>query len=182
MADSGNKLYGLMAEFTTVDEIMHAAEAVRDAGYQNWDCHTPFPVHGLNEAMGLKDTKLPLLVFGAGFTGAMAGLLMQYWMNAVDYPIVISGKPLFSLPANIPVIFELTILFSALTAFGGMIAMNKLPRHSHPLFSSERFRRVTDDRFFVVIEAEDPKFDEASTRSFLESLGGLGIERVEEED
>ena len=181
MADSGSKLWGLMAEFSTVDEIMQAAEAVRDAGYEKWDCHTPFPVHGLNGAMGLKETKLPLFVFGAGFTGALAGLAMQYWMNAVDYPIVISGKPLFPLPANIPVIFELTILFAALTAFGGMIALNRLPRHSNPLFTSERFRRVTDDRFFVVIEADDPKFDESAATRLLESLGGLGIERVEEE-
>lgn len=179
MADT-TKVWGLMTEFGDVTTLIHAAEKVRDAGYRHWDCHTPFPVHGLNGAMGLHDTKLPWLVFGAGFTGAMTGLVMQWWMNAIDYPIIISGKPMWSLPANIPVIFELTILFSALTAFGGMIALNGLPWHSHPLLRKDSFRRATDDRFYITIEATDPSFDIEGTRAFLASLGGTPVETVEE--
>ncbi|MDM7914351.1 MAG: DUF3341 domain-containing protein [Candidatus Eisenbacteria bacterium] len=108
-------------------------------------------------------------------------LLMQWWMNAVDYPLNISGKPLFSLPANIPVMFELTVLFSALGSFLGMLAFNFLPEYAHPLFRSERFRRATQDRFFISVEARDPKYDEARVRDFLECLGSVQVERIEEE-
>jgi hypothetical protein len=178
-AAAAPQLAGLMTSFETVDEIITAAEIVRDAGYERWDCHTPFPVHGLNEAMGLRLSPLPWVVFLAGLAGAAAGLFMQYWMNAVDYPLLISGKPLFSVPANIPITFEVTILFAAISAFAGMIAFNGLPRHHNPLFAHESFRRVTDDRFFLVIEARDPQFDEARTRELLESLHGTPVERVE---
>jgi hypothetical protein len=177
---AGGKTWGLLAEFTTVEELLAAARECRNAGLHHWDAHTPFPVHGLNDAMGLKQTKLPLFVLGGGLTGGSLALLMQWWMNAHDYPLVISGKPLFSLPANIPVVFELTILFSALCAFLGMLAFNLLPEYSHPLFSSEAFRRVTQDRFFISIEARDPKFDVERVREFLRSLGSTHVELVEE--
>lgn len=173
--------WGLLAEFGDVQSLFHAVEQCRDAGYRRWDVHTPFPVHGMNNAMGLKYTKLPMLVLGGGLTGLGLALLMQWWMNAVDYPLMISGKPLFSLPANIPVIFELTVLFSALTTFIGMLALNALPQYHHPLFRSERFRRATQDRFFISIEGADPKFDEARVTSFLQGLGSLQVERIEEE-
>lgn len=178
-----NKVWGLLVEFDNVDDLVHAAHKVRDEGYSRWDCHTPFPVHGLNDAMGLKLTALPIFVFGAGATGAVIGLVMQWWMNAIDYPIIISGKPMFSLPANIPIIFELTILLAALTAFAGMLALNGLPQHSHPLFTVERFSRVTNDRFFIVIESKDPIFHPVRTREFLDSLEGKldEVEAVEQE-
>lgn len=174
------KLYGYLVEFDDVNQLREAAEKVRDAGYSKWDCHSPFPIHGMDDAMGVKPTILPWLVLGAGTTGAIVGTLMQWWMNAVDYPIIVSGKPMFSLPANIPVIFELTILFSALTAVGGLMAINGFPQLYHPLFSSERFARVTNDKFFLVVEAQDPKFDPTQTRQLLETLEGGTIEQVED--
>lgn len=176
----GNPLYGLLAEFANVEDLIAGAERVRDAGYTKWDAHAPFPVHGLDDAMGIRPTKLPFLVFGAGVVGAGAGLGLQWWMNAVDYPLVISGKPLFGLPANIPVLFELTILFAALAAFVGMLAFNNLPLWYHSLFKSDRFRRATNDRFFISIEARDPRFDPAAARALLESLRGATVEEVEE--
>lgn len=174
------KLYGILVEFEDVDDLRTAAETVRDAGYTKWDCHSPFPIHGMDGAMGIQPTVLPWMVLGAGATGGTIALLMQWWMNAVDYPTIISGKPFFSLPANIPIIFELTILLSALTAVGGLFALNGLPMHYHPLFSNERFARVTDDRFFLVIEAADPKFDLEQTRQLLDSFGGTAVETVED--
>lgn len=174
--------WGLLAEFGDVQALFHAAEEFRDAGYRRWDVHTPFPVHGMNNAMGIKYTKLPLLVLGGALSGLSLALLMQWWMNAVDYPLLISGKPLFSLPANIPVMFELTILFSALCTFIGMLATNGLPRYHHPLFRSEPFRRATQDRFFISVEASDPKFDEIRVREFLQKLGCTQVERIEEEE
>ena len=174
-----SELYGFAVEFDTVDTLLAACERVRDAGFNRWDAYTPFPVHGLNNAMGIRHTRLPLLVLGGGLTGAGLGLLMQWWMNAYDYKFIISGKPFFSLPANIPITFELTILLSAICAFVGMIVFNGLPRFHHPIFHSRLFRKVTTDRFLICIEASDPKFEEPETLAFMESLGGSPIERVE---
>lgn len=176
----GRTLHGLMVEFDSVDALLHGAKRVRDAGYTDWDAYSPFPVHGLDQAMGMKRTRLPLLVFMCGFAGAVTGLILQWWTNAVDYPFIVSGKPLFSLPANIPVIFELTILFAAFGAFFGMIVFNGLPALYHALFTSRRFRRATSDRFFICIEATDPGFDAAATRKLLDSIGGTNIEEVED--
>jgi len=174
-------LYGYIVEFKDVDPFLDAVEKVRDAGFTRFDAHTPFVVHGLDDAMGIRPTILPYLVFGGGLTGTLAGIALQWWTNAHDYPFLISGKPYFSLPANIPIAFEMTILFAALTSLIGMLALNGLPRHNHPLFTSRRFRRVTNDRFFISVEADDPRFDERATPEFLSSLGGLAVERVEEE-
>jgi len=174
------RLWGMLTEFDQVADAVHAAEKVRDAGYQRWDTHTPFPIHGLSDAMGMRDTILPWIVLVFATTGAVLGLGMQYWMNAVDYPLIIAGKPLFSLPANIPIVFESTVLLAALSAFIGMLVLNGLPRWYHPLLRNERFRRVTNDRFFIVIEASDPLFHPERTREFLESLGGLAVEELED--
>ena len=173
-------IYGLLAEFPTPDALLSASAAVRDAGFRDWDAHAPFPVHGLNEAMGLKPTRLPWVVLGAGTTGAVAGLLLQWWTNAFDYPYKISGKPFWSVPANIPVTFELTILLSAIAAFVGMLAFNGLPRFHHPLFSRSSFARATADRFFISIEASDPRFDAGRTEAFLRGLHAVSVERVED--
>jgi hypothetical protein len=174
------RLYGLLAEFRTVPEILHASEAMRDAGYKRWDAHTPFPVHGLNDAMGIRMTRLPLAVLACGLTGGSLAMLMQWWMNAHDYQYQISGKPLFSVPANIPVLFEVTVLLSAVGAFISMLAMNGLPQHHHPLLKTERFLRASQDRFFITVEATDPKFDLERLRAMLERLGSTHIEQVEE--
>lgn len=170
----------VLGEFETPEALMSAAERVRAAGYIHWDCYTPYPVHGLDDKMGVKPTALPWVVLGGGFTGFLTGLLMQWWMNAIDYPLVISGKPLWSVPANIPVMFELTILFSAFGAFLGMLAMNGLPRFHRPHFKSERFRRATDDRFFIGIEARDRSFDRTKSGELLRSLGATHVELIEE--
>jgi len=172
--------WGLVAEFANPDELTRAAARVRDAGYVNWDAYTPFPVHGLDDAMGVRPTRLPWLVLGAGIAGCGGGVLMQWWMNAVDYKLIISGKPFFSLPAFIPVAFELTILLASIVAFVGMLALNGLPRFNHPLLRNERFRRATVDRFFISVEAADPKFDPEKTAAFLKSLGGVHVEPVED--
>ena len=174
------RLWGLLAEFANVADLLAAAEQVRDAGFHKWDAHAPFPVHGLNDAMGIKHSRLPLVVLGSGVTGACLSLLMQWWMNAHDYPYLISGKPLFSLPSSIPVFFELTVLFAAIGAFVGMLAMNALPEHHHPLLRNENFRRATQDRLFISIEAADPKFEAGPVQEFLECLGSTRVERVEE--
>ena len=177
--DSG-RLYGYLVGFDKVDELLVGAAKVRDAGYTRWDAHTPFVIHGLDAAMGIKKTILPYIVFGAGLTGTLAGILLQWWTNAVDYPFLISGKPLFSLPANIPVAFETTILFAAISTLIGMLALNGLPQLTHPLFSNRSFKRVTDDRFFISIEARDPLFDPETTRELLESVSGQPVEEIED--
>lgn len=172
-------LYGVMVEFDSASALVEAVRKTRDQGFKRWDVHTPFPIHGMDEAMGIKGTQLPFLVLACGLTGLGLATLMQWWMNAVDYPFMISGKPLFGIPANVPIMFELTVLLSAFGCFFGMWGLNGMPKLYHPLFKSERFRRATQDRFFIVIEADDPKFDGTRTRAFLESLGGLSIEEID---
>jgi hypothetical protein len=172
-------LYGLVADFDKIDEFLAAVNRVRAAGYTKWDTHTPFVVHHLDAAMGIRPTRLPFLVFGAGLTGCAAGIGLQWFTNAFDYPFLISGKPLFSLPANIPVAFEMTILFAAISALVGMLAFNGLPQLHHPMHKSRLLKRATDDRFLISIEAKDPNFDLEKTRALLESLQPLQIEAVE---
>lgn len=174
------RVHGVVAELHTVDQVFSVSEKCRDAGFTKWDVHTPFAVHGIEEAMGIKPTKLPFFVLGGGLTGLFGGFLLQWWTNAVDYPFIISGKPDFSVPANVPVAFETTILLSALTAFFAALIMNGLPKLYNPLNRLARFNRVTDDRFFVVIEAADPLFDAEKTPAFLTELGAEAVEMCEE--
>ena len=143
---------------TTPADIMHAAEKVRDAGFRSWDVFTPFPVHGMDRAMGLKNSKVGWFSFLGGVTGYTRGMLMIWWMNAVDYPIVIGGKPMFSPFAAFPPSYELTILFGAFGSLVGMLFLNRLPRLHHPLLKNRRFALVTHDRYFLVIETSDPKY------------------------
>jgi hypothetical protein len=171
---------GLLAEFAGPQALLKAAAAVRDAGFTKWDVHTPYAVHGADQAMGMRPTRLPWLVFAGGLTGALTGLALQWYMNAFDYPYLVSGKPFFSLPACIPVVFELTILFAALTAVAGMLGLNRLPELYHKLFKRSRFRRATNDRFFISLEASDPKFDLARTELLLRGEGALAVETVED--
>ena len=170
--------YGLLAQYEDVTAIKKAAERVRDAGYESWDCHTPFPVHGLDPAMGIRRTRLPYVILCGGMLGTFTAIIMQWWMNAIDYPFIISGKPYWSLPANVPIIFELTVLFSGITAFLSTLGRNGLPRFHHPLFNSERFAAATDDKFFIAIEANDPKYDPTGTRELLEGTGATAVESV----
>jgi len=169
-----------LAEYDTSAQILHAAEKVRKAGYTKWDAHTPFPVHGMDGAMGLPDSRVGWIVVFCGLTGVSAAYLMMWWMNGVDYPLIIGGKPAFTLPSSVPIMFELMVLLSAFGAIFGMLGINKLPRHHHPVFESERFRAATDDKFFISIEAEDPKFDLEKTKTILEGTHPSAIELVEE--
>ena len=174
-------LHGYLVEFADATTLVQAARKVRDQGFKRWDAHTPFPVHGMDEAMGIRGTRLPFIILAGGLAGLGLATLMQWWMNAVDYPFYISGKPLFGLPASIPIMFELTVLLAAFAAFFGMWGLNGLPKLYHPLFKSERFRRATQDRFFIVVEAADPRFDAVKTLEFLAGLGGTALEAIDEE-
>lgn len=180
--DYPERTVGLLAEYSTESELLEAAEQIRDAGFTKWDTHTPFPVHGIEDAMGVKPTILPWIVLACGIFGGASGLLMQWWMNTIDYPFFVSGKPLFSLPANIPITFEFTILLSAFGAFFGMLGLNRLPQLWNPLFRSEIFRRATDNKFFVTLDARDPKFNEGQSTQLLEDSGAKVIEPVKKID
>jgi hypothetical protein len=182
VVDTRGRLWGLLAEFETVESLLAAVTRVREEGYTRFDAHAPVPVHGIDEAMGIRMSKLPWVVAGGGLAGASLGLLMQWWMNAYDYPFLISGKPLFGLPAAIPITFELTVLLGSIGAVLGLIVVTGFPRLHHPLFSSARFRRSTSDRFFVSIEAEDPRFERAGTRALLESLAASHVEEINDDD
>ncbi|GIW72440.1 MAG: hypothetical protein KatS3mg102_1982 [Planctomycetota bacterium] len=175
------RIHGLAAEFDTPGAIYRAAQALRSEGYQRLDAHTPFPIHGMEKVLGLPPSRVPWICLAGGLFGCAGALLLQWWTSAVDYPWVISGKPLFSLPAFIPITFELTVLFAAFGAFFGMLALNRLPRPHHPVFGYSRWQRVTDDRFLLIVEASDPLFDLEETPRRLEQLGGRHIELLEEE-
>lgn len=179
MSQHSNNTWGLLAEFDTAYGVYHAAEKVRDAGFQQWDAHTPFAVHGLDDAMGLKPSKLPWITLVMGLTGLAFAVWLQTWVSTTEYPMVISGKPLNSLPAFVPLMFEFTILFAGLGTVFGMLFINRLPMYHHPLFSSERFDRVTDDKFFISIESTDSKFDAAQTADFLREIGAKHVEVIE---
>jgi mono/diheme cytochrome c family protein len=174
------RIYGVLAELPSATALVAAAKRVRETGIKRFDAHSPYPVHGIDAAMGTRMTRLPWLVLVGGITGLVSGLLLQWWTNAVDYPLVISAKPLFSLPANIPVIFELTVLFAGLCAFLGVLALNLLPSHHHPLFTSERFHRATSDGFFISVEAGDKRFVLDEVTALLRSCGATSIETLME--
>ena len=173
------KAWGTLAEFETPAALYHACEQVRDAGFRNWDAHTPFPVHGLEKAMGLPSSRVPWIALACGLTGASIGFLLQTWVHAITYPMVISGKPYWAWPTYVPITFQLGVLLTALGALIGMLAINQLPRLHHPLFQSERFERVTDDRFFIAIEAVDPNYDEEAVTKLLSDAGAAHVEHLE---
>lgn len=174
----------LLAEFDTPGECLHCAEALRDAGYKDFDTHTPFPVHGMDAAMGLSDSKLGWIVFPIGLTGTTLAVSMMHWMNNIDYPIIIGGKPasISSIPSMVPIMFELTVLLSAFATVFGMLHLNRLPRHHHPVFNSERFAGFSNDKFFVSVEATDPKFDLERTKKLLEGCKPTNVEVVYDDE
>lgn len=171
-------VWGALAEFHTPDGLLRASQGVRDAGYRHWDAHSPFPVHGLERAMGLKRSLVPVFVLVLGLGGAGAGMLLQWWVSAVEYPLVVSGKPFFSWPAFVPIMFECGVLGGALGALFGFLALSRLPQHHHPLFDSAAFERMSDDRFFLSVEARDERFDRESTLKLLTELGASRVELV----
>jgi hypothetical protein len=171
--------YGLMAEFLSADELMEACKSATEAGYRKLDAFSPFPIEGLSEAIGFHKTRLPILVFFGGILGACGGFFLQWWPNVIGYPQNIGGKPWDSWPAFIPITFELTILFAALTTVFGLIVLNGLPSPYHPVFNVQRFAHASKDRFFLVIESADPKFDAIQTRQFLSELNSQEVTEVE---
>lgn len=172
-------LYGLIARFDTAPEIYHAAQQVRDAGYKNWDCITPFPIHGLDGAMGLRRSHVPKFSLVGGITGFFAGMSMIWYMNAYDYPLIVGGKPYFSPLFAFPVAYELTILFTAFATIAGMFILNLLPQHYHPVLKSKEIVRGLDDAFYVVIEARDPRFEAGRARALLTQAGAKEISELE---
>jgi hypothetical protein len=171
--------YGLIAMFETPGALMRAAEQVRDAGYRKWDCITPFPVHGIDKAMGVGRSRVPRISLAGGITGFCTGMSMIWFMDKFDYGLTVGGKPLFSPLFAFPVSYELTILFTAFATIGGMFLLNGLPMHYHPVLNYENIRRGTDDLFFIVIEREDPRFNPQNTRALLERAGGKEITELE---
>ncbi|RME71411.1 MAG: DUF3341 domain-containing protein [Verrucomicrobia bacterium] len=173
-------LYGLIARFETPASVMHAAEKVRDSGYTRWDVITPFPIHGMDAAMGLKRSRVPRFTLAGGITGFTLGMLMIWWMGAVDYPLIVGGKPYFSPIFAFPISYELTILLSAFGTIAGMFILNRLPIHYHPVLKADMAARATDDGFFIVIEKDDPKFSVEKSRSLLEEAGAVEIGELED--
>ncbi len=177
MAD---KLYGIMAEFDTATELVDAARQVRDAGYKKTDAFSPFPLHEIDEALGIKRSVLPYMIFCGGITGLLAGIGLEYFVHVVDFPIIVGGRPHFSLPAFVPPAYELTILFASFTAVFGMLFLNGLPSPYHPVFNVPRFALATREKFFLIIESADEKYDYDETRSFIGTLGAQEVFDVPE--
>ena len=172
-------LYGLLAEFESGEELVEATQAAYDAGYRKMDAYAPFPVEGLADALGFHKTRVPMMVLIGGIVGGLGGFALQTYLNAINYPINVGGRPAFSWPSFIPVTFETTVLLAALSAVLGMLALNGLPLPYHPLFKVPRFNRASQDRFFLCIEQEDPQFDPEATHDFLETLTPISISEVE---
>ncbi|MEO6846369.1 MAG: DUF3341 domain-containing protein [Chthoniobacterales bacterium] len=176
-------VHALAAEFDSARSLFHAAEKIRDAGFRHWDVFSPFPIHGMDQAMGLKRSYLSKIVFFGGLTGTTLATMVTFGPSSFIYPLIVMGKPtnLFTIPAFFPIMFELTILLSAFTATFGMLIINGLPRWNHPLFNWDRFKKVSEDGFFMAIEARDPAFSEKRTRELLESLGATNLTLVHED-
>ena len=179
-----------LAEYDTPNAIAQAAMKVRDAGYQNWDCHTPYAMHGMDEAMGLKPTRIGIISFVFGMLGVATAVFMMQYTNAFSfnflnvgsgYPLVIGGKPPGAFPSMVPIMFELGILLCGLATLFGMLGLIKLPMHNHPIFESDRFEAASDDKYFISIEAGDQKFDLEGTKALLEATNPTYLELIEEE-
>lgn len=180
MSATGTKPHGILAEFETAADILEAAIRCRDAGYTHWDVYTPFPIHGMDDAMGVKKSKVGWFTFVGGVTGFTTGMTMIWFMNKFDYGLVVGGKPLFTPLFAFPVSYELTILLGSFGTLFGMLFLNGLPKLHNPLLKNTRFKRASDDRFFLCIESEDPKYSAEATRAFLsEKCHASAVEIVE---
>jgi Alternative complex III, ActD subunit len=175
-------MHGVMGEFETPEQLLAAAKKAREAGYKHIDAYTPFPIEGLAETIGFRWTAVPLITLLGGLGGGLTGFGLQYWVAAITYPQNIGGRPLNSWPAFIPVTFELTVLGASIFAVVGMLALNKLPQPYHPVFSVDRFAHASTDRFFLVIESRDAKFNLAETSRFLQSLSAVHVDEVKDEE
>jgi hypothetical protein len=190
MANATKKPALYLAEYDTPNGLAGAAMKVRDAGYKSWDCHTPYPMHGLDEAMGLKPTRIGFISFAFGMFGVGLAVFMMQYTNAWDwnlanigagYPLIVGGKPPGAFQSMVPIMFELGVLLCGFATLFGLLGIIKLPRHNHPIFESDRFDAATDDKFFISIEADDDKFDLDRTKALLESTNPTHLELIEEE-
>ena len=180
---AGHEVYGMGAEFPSAAALYEAAKRVRDAGFKRWDVHSPFPIHGMDDAMGLGKSWLSTPVLIGGITGLLTAAILEFGPSSILYPLIVHGKPrnFWTVPAFFPIMFELTILFSAFTAFFSVLIMNGLPRWHHPVFNWDRFTRASNDGFFLVIEARDPRFTELEARQVLEESGGQHVTLIHED-
>jgi hypothetical protein len=176
-----SNINGILASFENPAQLLEAAKKVKDAGYKKFDCHSPFPIHGMDAAMGLKRSPLGFFVFGVALFAFLGGFTLEWWTSTIDYPIVISGKPFLSYQAYGPVAFAVMVLASAFVSLIGMLVLNKLPLFNHPLFTSKTFERVMDDGFFISIESADEKFDPEASKNFLSQIGANNVEVISEE-
>lgn len=186
-----NRLYGVAAQFATAADLFHAAEKVRDEGFRRWDVHSPYPIHGMDDAMGLKGSRVSLVSLMGGALGLTLAFLMiclaaddhpivKAIMGNFNYPLIVAGKTPFDMEPSVPIFFELTILLTAFGTVLGLLVLGRIPQLHHPMFEWDRFEQVTDDGFFIAIRADDALFDEARTPKFLETLGGTAVSRIEE--
>ena len=180
---SGHKVYGMAAEYPSAAALYEAAKQVRDQGFKRWDVFSPFPIHGMDDAMGLGKSWLSAAVLAGGITGLFTAIVLTFGPSSFIYPLVVHGKPTdwATVPAFFPIMFELTVLFASFAAFFAWILMNGLPRWYHPIFNWERFKRATNDGFFLLIEARDPRFTEVEARELLEKSGGTHVTLVHED-
>lgn len=176
------EVYGIAAEFPSAAALFTAAEKIRDGGFKCWDVHSPFPIHGMDKAMGLGKSWLSAVVLCGGATGLITAICLEFYAGLIGTPVNVNGKPIsfYTLPAFFPVMFELTVLFSAFACVGALLVMNLLPRWNHPMFNWDRFSKATDNGFFLVIEARDPNYSETKTRQLLEEIGGQHVTLVHE--
>ena len=178
MNRSEKSLHGLGAEFPTAASLLHAAKKVQALGFRRWDVYSPFPVHGMDHAMGFKRSRVSLFSLIGGFIGLGTAFALIYYTSALNYPLITQGKPYFALEPSLPIFFELTILLTAFGTVLGLLLLTLLPRFHHPVFNWDRFQRVTDDGFFIVLEAADPQFSNETSRKFLQEIGGTHISEI----
>ena len=171
-------LYGLGAEFSTAAALLEAAKKIYAHGFKKWDVYSPFPIHGMDHAMGFKRSRVSLFSLIGGFTGLTTGFVLIYYTSALNYPLIVQGKPYFALEPSLPIFFELTILLTAFGTVLGLLLLTLLPRLHHPVFNWDRFQRATDDGFFLVLEVADPKFDPSASRQLLQGIGGTHITEI----
>lgn len=178
MKSPAKLLFGLGAEFPSAAALLHAAEKIKEQGFRKWDVYSPFPIHGMDHAMGFSRSRVSFFSLIGGFAGLTAGFVLIYYTSAINYPLIVQGKPYFALESSLPIFFELTILLTAFGTVLGLLLLTFLPRLHHPVFNWDRFRRATDDGFFLVLESADAKFAPSSAREILGEIGGLHITEI----
>jgi hypothetical protein len=178
MNHSTKTLHGLGAEFPSAGALLHAAQKIQSLGFRKWDVYSPFPIHGMDQAMSFKRSKVSLFSLLGGFTGLTTAFVLIYYTSAINYPLIVQGKPYFALEPSLPIFFELTILLTAFGTILGLLLLTLMPRLHHPVFNWERFKKVSDDGFFLVLESTDPRFDAEASRKLLQEMGGDHVSEI----